>query len=232
MSDGRERAQPVAVGPPRRVRSRAERLRAERGRRRKRRIRGFVVGFLIAVVLAVVFVGSKIMHGLGSQNDYAGDGKKDLVVQVHSGDSTTAIAETLHKQDVIKTVNSVPRGRGRQSGNFGDPARLLPTAHRNPGGLGGERLTDPEEPSGQVGDSRGSAARRHHLRQDQRHHTGDLHHDLRGQLRRARRGPALRRGDRPAHGGRKGPGRQCCRCRPGPSRRSLGWATIITASKA
>ncbi len=67
-------------------------------------IRGFAVGFLIAVVLAVVFVGSKMWHSLSSQNDYAGDGKKDLVVQVHSGDSTTAIGETLHKQDVIKTV--------------------------------------------------------------------------------------------------------------------------------
>ncbi|MGA9489792.1 MAG: endolytic transglycosylase MltG [Mycobacterium sp.] len=104
MSDGRERAQPVAVGPSRRGRSRAERLRAERGRRRKRMIRGLAVGFLIAVVLAVVFVGSKMWHSLGSQNDYAGDGKNDLVVQVHSGDSTTAIGETLHKQDVIKTV--------------------------------------------------------------------------------------------------------------------------------
>jgi UPF0755 protein len=104
VSDGRKRAEPVSVGPPRRVRSRAERLRAERGRRRKRLIRACVVGFLIAVVLAAVFVGSKMWHRFGSPNDYAGDGKKDLVVQVHSGDSTTAIGETLHKQDVIKTV--------------------------------------------------------------------------------------------------------------------------------
>ncbi|HEY2450532.1 MAG TPA: endolytic transglycosylase MltG, partial [Mycobacterium sp.] len=104
MSDSRERAQPVAVGPPRRVRSRAERIRAERGRRRKRMIRGFVVGFLIVVVVAAVFVGSRLWHSFGPQNDYAGDGKKDLVVQVHPGDSTTAIGETLHKQAVIKTV--------------------------------------------------------------------------------------------------------------------------------
>ncbi|MCV7332366.1 endolytic transglycosylase MltG [Mycobacterium cookii] len=69
-------------------------------------IRAFAVGFLVAVVLAVVFVGSKMWHSLGSQNDYAGDGKKDLVVQVHAGDSTTAIGETLHKQDVVKTVKA------------------------------------------------------------------------------------------------------------------------------
>nr|WP_163781201.1 endolytic transglycosylase MltG [Mycobacterium cookii] len=101
-----QRAAPVAVGPSRRTHSRAERLRAERGRRRKRMIRAFAVGFLVAVVLAVVFVGSKMWHSLGSQNDYAGDGKKDLVVQVHAGDSTTAIGETLHKQDVVKTVKA------------------------------------------------------------------------------------------------------------------------------
>ncbi len=106
MSDGRERAQPVAVGPPRRARSRTERLRAERGRRRKRLIRGLVVGLLIAVVLAVVFVGSRMWHSFGPQNDYAGDGKKDLVIQVRAGDSTTAIGETLHNQDVVRTVKA------------------------------------------------------------------------------------------------------------------------------
>jgi UPF0755 protein len=65
---------------------------------------GFTVGLLIIVVLAAVFVGSRMWHSFGPQNDYAGDGKKDLVIQVHSGDSTTAIGETLQKQDVIKTV--------------------------------------------------------------------------------------------------------------------------------
>ena len=39
-------------------------------------------------------------------NDYAGDGKQDLVIEVHAGDSTTAIGETLHKQDVVKTVKA------------------------------------------------------------------------------------------------------------------------------
>ncbi|MGC2380115.1 MAG: endolytic transglycosylase MltG [Mycobacterium sp.] len=150
MSDGRERAQPVAVGPPRRVRSRAERLRAERGRRRKRRIRGFVVGFLIAVVLAVVFVGSKMWHGLGSQNDYAGDGKKDLVVQVHSGDSTTAIAETLHKQDVIKTVKVfLEAAEGNQAISAIQPGyyRLRTEI---PAASAVQRLTDPKSRVGKL----------------------------------------------------------------------------------
>jgi UPF0755 protein len=58
----------------------------------------------IGVVIAAVFVGSRMWHGFGPQTDFAGDGKQDLVVQVHSGDSTTAIGETLHKQDVVRTV--------------------------------------------------------------------------------------------------------------------------------
>jgi UPF0755 protein len=107
VSDGRGRirAEPVAVGPSRR-RSRAERLRAERGRRRRRIARGLAIGLLIVVVVAAVFVGSKLWHSFGSQNDYSGSGKKDLVIQVHAGDSTTTIGETLHNHDVVRTVKA------------------------------------------------------------------------------------------------------------------------------
>jgi UPF0755 protein len=106
VSDTQGRAQPVAVGPPRRGRSRAERLRAERGRRRRRIALGCAVGLLVVVIVAAVFLGSKLWHSFGPQNDYAGSGKKDLVIQVHAGDSTTAIGETLHKQDVVRTVKA------------------------------------------------------------------------------------------------------------------------------
>jgi UPF0755 protein len=88
------------------VRSRAERLRAERGRRRRRIALGFAVGLLVVVIVAAVFLGSKLWHSFGPQNDYAGSGKKDLVIQVHAGDSTTAVGETLHKQDVVRTVKA------------------------------------------------------------------------------------------------------------------------------
>ena len=106
MSDTQGRAQPVAVGPPRRGRSRAERLRAERGRRRRRIALAFAVGLLVVVIVAAVFLGSKLWHSFGPQNDFAGSGKKDLVIQVHAGDSTTEIGETLHKQDVVRTVKA------------------------------------------------------------------------------------------------------------------------------
>ncbi|MBV8860478.1 MAG: endolytic transglycosylase MltG [Mycobacterium sp.] len=104
MSEDRGRAGPVAVGPPRRTR--AERIRAERGRRRRHIGRGFAVGLLIFVVLAAVFVGSKLWHSFGPQNDYRGNGKQDLVIQIRAGDSTTAIGETLHSHDVVRTVKA------------------------------------------------------------------------------------------------------------------------------
>jgi len=64
------------------------------------------VGLLIVVVVAAVFLGSRMWHSFGPQNDYAGDGKQDLVIQVRAGDSTTAIGETLHNHDVVRTVKA------------------------------------------------------------------------------------------------------------------------------
>ncbi len=110
MSDSRERARsrpgPVAVGSSRRGSSRADRLRAEKERRRRNTTRGILVSLAIGVVIAAVFVGSRLWHGGGSRYDFAGDGKQDLVIEVHAGDSTTAIAETLHNMDVVKTVKA------------------------------------------------------------------------------------------------------------------------------
>jgi peptidoglycan lytic transglycosylase G len=99
------RARPVAVGPARRVRTRADRIRAERDHRRRRVAVGFAVGALIVVVVAAVFLGSKLWHtAFSSQNDYAGNGKRDVVIQIRAGDSTTAIGETLQKHSVVRTV--------------------------------------------------------------------------------------------------------------------------------
>ncbi|MDT5142664.1 MAG: hypothetical protein QOI79_2001 [Mycobacterium sp.] len=150
MSDSRERAQPVAVGPPRRVRSRAERIRAERGQRRRRAARGFAVGLLIAVVVAAVFIGSRMWHSFGTQNDFAGDGKRDLVIQVHAGDSTTAIGETLHNHDVVRTVKAFLEAA---QGNAAISA-IQPGYYRLrteiPAGSAVKRLADPESRVGKL----------------------------------------------------------------------------------
>ncbi|MDI3315123.1 MAG: endolytic transglycosylase MltG [Mycobacterium sp.] len=109
MSDsaGRLRAQPVAVGPPRHRKSRIERLRAERGRRRRRIAGRFAVAVLIVVMVAAVFVGSRLWHTVfRPDNDYTGAGKRDVVIQIRDGDSTTAIGETLRNHDIVRTVRA------------------------------------------------------------------------------------------------------------------------------
>lgn len=101
-----ERAQPIAVGPPRRRLSRAARVRAERDRRRRRLVTGAALVVLTVVVVAVAFLGSKLWHGMtGTPNDFAGDGVDDVVIQVHEGDSTTAVAQTLVDANVVATAS-------------------------------------------------------------------------------------------------------------------------------
>ena len=100
-----ERAEPVAVGAPRHRMSRLERIRSRRNHTRRRAVAGAAVALLVAVVLAVVFLGAKIFHG-GSGGDYSGDGKDDIVVQVHDGDSTTQIGQTLRDENVVANVKS------------------------------------------------------------------------------------------------------------------------------
>jgi UPF0755 protein len=104
---GRDRAQPVAVGPPRRrAATRSERMRAQRARRRRRRLIRLVTTLLVAVVVAAAFVGARLWHTLSSSNDYHGNGKSDVVIQIRSGDSTTAIGETLQDHNVVRTVKA------------------------------------------------------------------------------------------------------------------------------
>lgn len=104
---GTERTLPEAVGRPRRGMSRAERHRANRNSRRRRAGSGFALAVLIVVLVGAVFLGSRLWHGMfGSEEDYAGDGVKDVVIEVRSGDSTTAIGETLQGQDVVATTSA------------------------------------------------------------------------------------------------------------------------------
>src|SRR5918996_2899353 len=104
---GRNRAEPVAVGPPRRRMSRSDRVREDRGRRKRRFASGFALTLLIVVVVGAVFLGSKMWHSLfGGGNDYTGEGVNDVVIQIHDGDSTTAIAKTLHEHKVVATVSA------------------------------------------------------------------------------------------------------------------------------
>jgi UPF0755 protein len=68
---------------------------------------GFALTLLVVVVVGAVFLGSRLWHGMfGSSNDYSGDGTNDLVIQIHDGDSTTAIGQTLEDHRVVATVKA------------------------------------------------------------------------------------------------------------------------------
>jgi peptidoglycan lytic transglycosylase G len=106
----KRRAEPEAVGPPRRRASRVARgarRRAEQSRRRRRYAGRITAGVLVVVLVAAVFLGSRLWHAVfGAGDDYTGGGKHDIVIQIQDGDSTTAVGETLQNQQVVKTVRA------------------------------------------------------------------------------------------------------------------------------
>jgi UPF0755 protein len=108
----RQRVDPVAIGPPRPTMSRvdrAKRRRAEQGRRRKRFAGRFALSMLVVVVVVVAagVIGFRLWDTLfGTGDDYTGNGKRDIMIQIETGDSTTAIGETLHNHGVVATVRA------------------------------------------------------------------------------------------------------------------------------
>ncbi|MCH9642673.1 MAG: endolytic transglycosylase MltG [Actinomycetia bacterium] len=100
-----ERAEPLEVGPPRRRMARRDRAREARLKRKRRFALVMALGLLVVVVVGAVFLGSKMWNSLfdTTAGDYSGDGVNDVVIQVHAGDSTTAIGRTLQEQNVVAT---------------------------------------------------------------------------------------------------------------------------------
>ncbi|KDE97613.1 aminodeoxychorismate lyase [Mycolicibacterium aromaticivorans JS19b1 = JCM 16368] len=102
MSDGYDdRSGPVAVGRPRHKLSRLERARAKRNRKRRRMIGAVAAALMVLVVVAAVYLGGKLF---GGDSGYSGEGKDDVVIQVHDGDSTTQIGQTLRDKNVISNI--------------------------------------------------------------------------------------------------------------------------------
>jgi UPF0755 protein len=145
------RAEPVAVGPPRRRMSRAARARAERHRRRRRLVSGLSVAALIVVAIALVFVGSRLWHSMtGSPNDFTGDGVDDVVIQIHDGDSTTAVGQTLVEANVVATA----KGFVEAASGSAEIAAIQPGFYRVrteiPAALAVEKLADPSNRVGKL----------------------------------------------------------------------------------
>jgi len=103
-----DRAEPLAVGPPRRRATRRDRIKQARVRRRRRVAAVAALAVLVVVVVGAVFLGSKLWHSMfgTSAGDFAGNGVSDVVIQVHEGDSTTAIGKTLQDQNVVATTKA------------------------------------------------------------------------------------------------------------------------------
>ena len=67
-------------------------------------VRGVTLTVFILIVIGAVFLGSRLWHTVfGPGSDYSGDGKSDVVIQIHDGDSTTAIGQTLEDHKVVAT---------------------------------------------------------------------------------------------------------------------------------
>ncbi len=148
---GAERAEPVAVGPPRRRMTRADRIREARTRRKRRIVSGLALGMLIVVVIGAVFLGSKLWHTFfGSGNDFSGDGVSDVVIQVHDGDSTTAIAQTLQEHQVVANANTfVDAADGNAAISSIQPG-FYKLRTEIPAANAVERLADPENRVGKL----------------------------------------------------------------------------------
>ena len=184
----RERPQPVAVGPPRRRMSRADRIREARRRRRRRMVRTVTLSVFIVIVIGAVFLGSRLWHTVfGAGYDYSGDGESDVVIQVHDGDSTTAIGQTLEDHKVVATSRAFVSAAEGNAAHSVDPAGLLQDAHRDTSGECRCATDRCAEPGGQARHSGRPSARRHPRRQDQRRHRRHLHVDLQRHLRGPRR---------------------------------------------
>jgi UPF0755 protein len=147
----RQRAEPEAVGPPRHRMSRLARNKAERGNRRRRFTSRIVIVLMVVVVVGAVFVGSKLWHTMfNSGDDYTGTGKRDLVIQIQSGDSTTMIGETLHNQGVIATVRAfVNAAHGNSKINSIQPGYYR-VRTEIPAANAVERLADPNSRVGRL----------------------------------------------------------------------------------
>lgn len=64
------------------------------------------VALVTMMLIAAVFLGSKLWHSRGPVVDYTGEGGQQVLIEVHEGDFTTAIAETMLGAGVIANVKT------------------------------------------------------------------------------------------------------------------------------
>ncbi|MCV7380152.1 aminodeoxychorismate lyase [Mycobacterium alsense] len=86
---------------------RAARRREEQGKKRRRFAGRIALVVFVVLLVAGVFVGTRLWSTVfGTGEDYSGNGKRDIVIHVQDGDSTTMVGQTLQNQQVVKTVRA------------------------------------------------------------------------------------------------------------------------------
>lgn len=91
---------------------RGARQQRERRRREQRRRRNLllVVGLVVAMfAVAGAAYGVNELRDAGFGKDYDGTGESDVIIEVSRGDSTSAIASTLRKQEVVASNRAFTR---------------------------------------------------------------------------------------------------------------------------
>ncbi|MEU4705384.1 endolytic transglycosylase MltG [Nocardia salmonicida] len=107
----RGRARPSGRGKRSRI---ASRKAAER-KRRRRNLWAVASVFVVLVVAAAGFAGYKLMGSLTPAEDFAGPPGAPVVVQVHSGDTATQIADEMHGKGVVASSEAFYEAAVRNS---------------------------------------------------------------------------------------------------------------------
>jgi UPF0755 protein len=109
------------------------------------------LSILVVVVIGVVFLGSKLWHNVfGTGSDFTGDGVSDVVIQVHEGDSTTAIGKTLQDQNVVATSTAFVEAADGNAAISSIQPGFYKVRTEIPAANAVERLADPQNRVGKL----------------------------------------------------------------------------------
>lgn len=123
------------------------RIRAGRGQRGHLGGR-LAVGVLVGILAAAAFLVAKARFQ--PPPDFTGNGKRDIVIHVQDGDSTTMVAETLHNQDVVASVQAFLNAAHGNAGIDSIQPGFYRVRTEIPAKNAVARLTDPKNRAGLV----------------------------------------------------------------------------------
>ncbi|MFC6159598.1 endolytic transglycosylase MltG [Kribbella jiaozuonensis] len=116
VNEGEEQADDLGSGLGLRAETRVER-RANRRRARSRRAFGCFAGLISLIVVGAIVAGAVVGFGKGkdalegvfSAPDYTGEGTGTVQVEISKGQSSSSIADTLEKKEVVKSARAFER---------------------------------------------------------------------------------------------------------------------------